>query len=293
MPELPEVETIKRSLQKDIVGKTITGVEVRKAKLFQGNPKDIIGKKILSVKRVGKMLIIDLEGEYSLLIHNKMSGQLIWGPSTSLRVNGKVIFGNPIPFAGGNTLPGKTTHIIIKTDGGTLFFNDLRQFGWIRVIRDISPSTSLRVKEMMNLGPEPFTKEFTTVYLKKIFSKTSKPIKLLLLDQEKISGIGNIYANDALFEAGILPTRPAKSLKNKETEKLKNSIIEVLEDGIKYGGSSAGDEAYVKPDGTKGNYQNHARVYQKDGEKCPRCGGIIQRMKIRGRGTFFCPNCQK
>ncbi|PIU03527.1 formamidopyrimidine-DNA glycosylase [Candidatus Shapirobacteria bacterium CG08_land_8_20_14_0_20_39_18] len=265
MPELPEVETIKRSLQKDIVGKTITDVVINKQKLFRGDPKDVIGKKILGIKRIGKMFLIDLEGELSLLIHLKMSGQLIWN----------------------NYLPGKTTHVIIKTDDGTLFFNDLRQFGWIRVIEAGSWK-----REVGKLGPEPFTKEFTTEYLKKIFSKTSKAIKLVLLDQEKISGIGNIYANDALFEAGILPTRPAKSLTVKEINNLKEGIIKVLEDGIKYGGSSAGDEAYIKPDGTKGNYQDHARVYQKDGETCPRCGGIIRRINIAGRGTFFCPKCQ-
>lgn len=290
MPELPEVETIKIALEKEIVGRTIKKIEINKPKQFKGNVKDVVGKKIINVKRIGKMLLIDLEGELSLLVHLKMSGQLVWGPSTALRVNERVTFKNPIPFAGGNSLPGRTTHIIIKTDGGTLFFNDLRQFGWIRVVKDGDPEIN---KLLGKLGPEPFEEKFTKDYLKQVFKKTSKPIKLVLLDQEKIAGIGNIYANDALFEAGILPTRPAKSLKKEEIEKLKNSIMEVLEDGIKSGGSSAGDEAYIKPDGTKGKYQDHARVYQKDGQKCLRCGGIIKRMKISGRGTFFCPNCQK
>lgn len=295
MPELPEVETIKRSLQKQIVGKTIKSIEVRKQKLFKGDPKDVIGKKISSVKRAGKMLLFDLEGELSLLVHLKMSGQLIW--SDSLEDN--IIFGNPIPFAGGNTLPGRTTHIIIKTDSGTLFYNDLRQFGWIKVVQSskfkvLAPSKSSveEQSELANLGPEPFEGRFTADYLKKIFTKTSKPIKIVIMEQEKITGIGNIYANDALFEAGILPTRPAKSLSGEDIKILRDSILRVLEDGIKYGGSSAGDEAYVHPDGSKGNYQDHARVYQKDGEKCPRCGGIIKRIKLGGRGTFYCPVCQ-
>lgn len=293
MPELPEVETIKRSLQKDIVGKTITNIEVRKLKLFQGDVKEVIGKKILSVNRAGKMLIIDLEGDYSLLIHNKMSGQLVWSNS----LEDKVVFGNVIPFAGGNTLPGNTTHIIIKTDGGTLFFNDLRQFGWIKVIKDIK-----NLQELKELGPEPFdfaqdepfiNKEFTVEYLQKTFSKTSKPIKVVLLEQQKIAGVGNIYDNDALFEAGIMPTRSAKSLSGEEISKLKDGIIKVLKDGIKYGGSSAGDEAYIQPDGTKGKYQEHARVYQRDGQSCSRCGTTIKRIAIGGRGTFFCPTCQR
>lgn len=294
MPELPEVETIRRSLQKEIVGRTIKKIDINKPKLFKGREGEVVGKKILSVNRAAKMLLVNLDGGLNLLIHLKMSGQLVWNNSLS----DSVTFPGPIPFAGGNRLPGKATHIIIKTDKGTLFFNDLRQFGWIRVVKDGDPE----IKRLLEkLGPEPLgfardvpsaNVDFTTEYLKTIFSKTVKPIKLILLDQEKISGIGNIYANDALFEAGILPTRSAKSLNGDEIEKLKEGIVKVLEDGIKYGGSSAGDEAYVQPDGSKGSYQEHARVYQKDGEQCPRCGSIIQRSKIAGRGTFSCPGCQ-
>lgn len=156
----------------------------------------------------------------------------------------------------------------------------------------------------MNLGPEPFDKEFTMDYLKQIFSKTAKPVKLVLMDQEKMAGIGNIYANEALWEAGIDPRTPAKKLlarrslgeggSNEEIKKLREGIIKVLGEGIKYGGSSAADEAYIKPNGEPGNYQQHFRVYQRDGEKCLRNdGGIIKRITLGGRGTFYCPVCQK
>jgi len=264
MPELPEVETIKRSLQKSIIGKKITGVTVLLAKQFQGKKEDVIGEKITGVERRGKILKISLSNGKNLLIHFKLSGQLVWGH------------------------PAKTTHVIFDIDGEKLFFNDLRQFGWIKVVDEAGVT-----KEVGKLGPEPFDKEFTVDYLRQIFSKTAKPIKLVLMDQEKIAGIGNIYANDALFEAGIMPTRPSKSLKDEEINKLKNSIIKVLEDGLKYGGSSAADEAYVKPSGEKGEYQKHFRVYQRDGQKCLKCGGMVKRIDLGGRGTFYCPICQK
>ncbi|MGB9911652.1 MAG: bifunctional DNA-formamidopyrimidine glycosylase/DNA-(apurinic or apyrimidinic site) lyase [Microgenomates group bacterium] len=285
MPELPEVETIKRILEKTIVGKTIIDVEVRKAKIFQGEPKEVIGETIKKIERRGKMIIIWLSGDKVLLIHLKLTGQLIWVSNAGKSVS----FDYPIPFAG-KVLPGKTTHVIFKINGGKLFYNDLRQFGWIKVI---SNSKSQITKIIDKIGIEPFDKKFTEEYLQQIFSRTSKPIKLVLMDQEKIAGIGNIYANEALFEAGILPTRPAKSLSKEEIKKLRKAILLVLEEGIKYGGSSAADEAYIKPTGEPGRYQQHFRVYQRKGEKCRKCKAIIERVNLGGRGTFWCPKCQK
>jgi len=292
MPELPEVETIKRTLQKAIVGKTIKNIEVRKAKIFQGRPQEVIGRKIEGIERRGKMLIIKLSGDKALVIHFKLTGQMVWAEENSkfeIRNSKFVVLGHPIPFAG-TELPAKTTHVIFEINGGKLFYNDLRQFGWIKVISNIKYQISNIVGE---LGAEPFDKEFTTEYLQQIFSRSSKPIKLVLMDQSKIAGVGNIYANEALFEAGILPTKPAKRLRNEEIEKLRGAIIKVLEEGIKYGGSSAKDEAYIKPTGEPGSYQQHFRVYQRAGEKCRKCGAIIKRINLGGRGTFFCPNCQE
>lgn len=284
MPELPEVETIKRSLSTSIVGKAIKDIEVRKPKIFQGEAKDVIGETILGVDRKGKILIIKLSSGKALLVHFKLTGQLVWVP----QVREKVTLGRPIPFAG-SELPAKTTHVIFEIDGGKLFFNDLRQFGWIKLVN----SEQLTVNsDLQKLGPEPFDKEFTIDYLKKI-SQTSKPIKLVLMDQEKIAGIGNIYANEALFEAGIMPTKSAKILSEKDMKILRGAIIKVLEEGLKYGGSSAEDEAYIKPTGEPGEYQKHFRAYQRAGQKCSKCGTIINRINLAGRGTFYCPKCQK
>jgi len=296
MPELPEVETIKRSLEKSIVGKKITGIQVLLAKQFQGRKEDVLGAKITAIERRGKILKISLSSGKNLLIHFKLTGQLVWVPKAGERAT----LGHPIPFAG-SELPAKTTHVIFEIDGppspkasarqgGRLFFNDLRQFGWIKVVGELDEQMT---RELGNLGVEPLIKEFTVEKLSSILQSSSRPVKLVLMDQEKIAGVGNIYANEALFEAGILPTRPAKKLSNEEIKKLREAIVKVLEDGLKYGGSSAADEAYIKPTGEAGEYQKHFRVYQRAGQPCPRCGTKIQRIELGGRGTFFCPRCQK
>jgi len=296
MPELPEVETIRKSLQKTIVGKKITVIQVLLAKQFQGRKEDVLGAKITAIERRGKILKISLSSGKNLLIHFKLTGQLVWVPKAGERAT----LGHPIPFAG-SELPAKTTHVIFEIDGppspkasarqgGRLFFNDLRQFGWIKVVGELDEQMT---RELGNLGVEPLIKEFTVEKLSSILQSSSRPVKLVLMDQEKIAGVGNIYANEALFEAGILPTRPAKKLSNEEIKKLREAIVKVLEDGLKYGGSSAADEAYIKPTGEAGEYQKHFRVYQRAGQPCPRCGTKIQRIELGGRGTFFCPRCQK
>ena len=283
MPELPEVETIRRSLQKAIVGKKIKDVEVRKPKIFQGDTEDVIGETIKKIERRGKVLMIKLSGNKNLVVHFKLTGQMVWVPKGGETVT----LGHPIPFVG-TQLPAKTTHVIFTVNGGKLFYNDLRQFGWIKV-RDKKGTE----REVGTLGVEPLTKEFTPEKLSQIFAKTKRPIKLVLMDQGKMAGVGNIYANDALFEAGIIPTRPANTLNQGMVKKLHRAIEKVLSDGLKYGGSSARDEAYIKPTGEPGSYQEHFRVYQKEGQSCPKCGKTIKRIKFGGRGTFFCPRCQK
>jgi formamidopyrimidine-DNA glycosylase len=284
MPELPEVETIRRGLEKHLKGLTLKRVDVLLKKQFQGSAEGIIGARVVGVRRRGKITSIDLSSGKSLLVHLKLTGQLVFS-------KGKETFagGHPIPFAG-KTLPTKATHVIFYfTDGSTLFFNDIRQFGWIKLVRrdDLE-----KLGELGKLGPEPFTGEFTVEYLTGIFAKTLKPIKQVLMDQEKIAGVGNIYANDTLFESKIDPRRPAKSLSEKEIDLLHEKIEEVLRDGLKYGGSS--ESAYVNVDGEEGHYQDHARVYGRAGDDCLNgCGEKIKRVELGGRGTFFCPKCQK
>lgn len=280
MPELPEVETIRKGIVDKLIGKEIKDVEVKVPKLFGGNSKDIIDAKITDAKRVAKVLEIVLDNGYSIIIHLKMTGQLIFKDDKSKAVGGhsqKVYDAEP---------PHAYTHIIYTfSDGSHLYFNDFRKFGWNKIIKT---SEVIKILGPDRFGPEPCMGEFTVGYLKKIFSKSGKAIKLVLMDQQKIGGIGNIYANDALYWAGILPTRPAKSLSDSEISKLKNAIEKVIKLGLEYGGSS--ENTYVNIEGKKGRYMEVTAVYQK---KIDPKGHEINRTKIGGRGTFYCLICQK
>ncbi len=293
MPELPEVETIRLQLDQKLKGLKITGLEVLNQKSFLGQKKEIIGKKVAGVRRRAKIIIIELENETCLAIHLKLTGQLIYSPQGG-GIKGCVEKDNS-PFKVCD-LPSKFTRVIISFDNGgrpclpagRLYFNDLRIFGWMKMIKNISEVGEGK------LGPEANDeKTFTLEYFKSILSKTKKPIKLVLLDQEKLAGVGNIYANEALFMAEVMPTRPSNSLTEKEIEKLRKEVIKVLNEAIKHQGTSDRDEAYRQITGEKGEFQNYLQVYGKTGQKCPGCSGTIKRTAIGGRGTFYCPNCQK
>lgn len=319
MPELPEVETIRKQLSEKIVGKKIEKIEVRLPKIFQGKTDDVVGAKILSVKRRAKVLIIELSNNRTMLVHFKLSGQMVYGKMTGGQDDSeqsksktvgvqedkeqsgdKIYYPQGIPFAG-NYLPGKTTHVIFYfNDGSRLFYNDLRQFGWIRTISNNQfPMTNDQLtisndKFLEKLGPEPFTDEFSLEYFEGICRKWGRPIKILLMEQDKIAGVGNIYANEALFCAKIAPHKRARDLEENEIKALYDCILKVLEMGLKYGGSSGADEAFITPDGKRGAMQEHFNVYQRDGQLCSNnCGGTIRRMTLGGRGTFFCPACQR
>ena len=281
MPELPEVETLRRGLEKYLVGHKILNVEIRHPKIFTGNEKSVVDAKIIKVRRFAKVLSIDLSNSNSLLVHVKLTGQLIYrGPNLKkhLVLSKKVLGG----------VPGKFTHVVFKLDkNGFLYYNDIRRFGWIKLV----PTDQVETSDFIGkLGPEPFA-GLTLQIFKQIISKYKTPIKLVLMDQEKMGGIGNIYANDALWLAKIYPKRPANSLNKEEQEKLYNAIIEVLKNGIKYGGAS--ELAFVTAEGADGNYQNHFRVYGQQGKSCQRCGTKIEKVFLGGRGTYFCPTCQK
>lgn len=279
MPELPEVETIRKQLQEKVVGKTIKSIEVKLPKIFQGKTSDVVGAKITGVKRRAKVLIIELSNNKTLLVHFKLSGQAVYSDEKKE----SVYYPQGIPFAG-DYLPGKTTHVIFTfNDSSRLFYNDLRQFGWIKVNGELD-----------KYGPEPFTPEFTLDKFREICKKWGRPVKLLLMEQDKIAGVGNIYANEALFCAKIAPHKRARDLEEKEIKALYDCILKVLEMGLKYGGSSGDDEAFITPEGKRGAMQEHFNVYQRDGKPCNNnCGGTIRRMTLGGRGTFFCPKCQR
>ena len=290
MPELPEVEIIRLGLQDKIVGLKISDIDIRLPKIFQGNIKDIIGSKALNLRRRAKILLIDLDNSLSLVVHLKMSGQLVYHQKGK-----QATFGHPIPFAG-TTLPAKSTHVIFSfSDGSVLYFNDIRQFGYIKIIKT---SEVENLKAIQEFGPEPFVGQpssgqvfLTPEKFKEIILKKKLPIKLVLMDQTQIAGVGNIYANETLFLAKIHPKRPASTLEPEEINKLYESLIQVLKMGIKYGGSS--ENAYVNALGEKGSMQDHFRAYARAGEPCPNsCGHKIERITLGSRGTFFCPSCQ-
>jgi len=269
-------------LKKYLTGHKITSVEVNNRKTFQGDEKKILDTKILDTRRFGKVSVIDLANGYSIITHVKLTGQFIYrGPNLvkPRELSSKVTGG----------IPGPHTLVIFNLDrGGVLYYNDVRRFGWIKIEKTGEVESEPFIKK---LGPEPF-KGLTLDLFREILSKTSRSIKVVLMDQEKIGGVGNIYANDALWLSKINPKTPAKNLKNEEAKILFDAILKVLEEGLKYGGAS--ELAFVTPDGTEGNYQNHTLVYGHEGEPCDRCHKtVIKKVFLGGRGTYFCPFCQK
>lgn len=278
MPELPEVESIRLYLESHIAGKKLIDVEIREPKMFFGNPKEIIGEKITHVLRSGKVVTIQFQNNTFLSAHLKLSGQILFAPDKQ-----KAIFKNPIPRANTDTMPGKTTYIILTfDDNSVLFFNDMRKFGWMK----------LGDKPEFAKGVDVLSVDFTLEYFSNALKKTGRPIKVVLMDQEKMAGIGNIYANDSLYLATIHPARKANSLTPTEIKTLHQAILDSIREGLKYKGSSARDELYVMPDGSKGSYQDHFKAYHQHGKPCVRCGTIMERIELGGRGTFFCPKCQ-
>lgn len=296
MPELPEVETIRKGLEKYVVGHKIEDIEIRLPKMFSGSAKQIIGAKIIAARRFGKGLVIDLSNGYSLAIHVKLTGQLIYRDPEVSKVSrvskGKV-----------GTVPNNFTHVVFVLDkNAKLYYNDQRRFGWIKVVKTEKIGDLSYFK---GIGPEPLIRRMPNVSkvsgvskgkltlekFEKIVSGSKIVIKLLLMDQKKIGGIGNIYANDALFLAGIDPRRKGHSLSEEEIKKLYRAIHTVMERGFKYGGAS--ELTFVNVLGQEGEYQRHSLVYGKKGHKCSVCGAKIEKIFLGGRGTFFCEACQK
>lgn len=280
MPELPEVETIKRKLSSLIIGKKIIGLEVLKEKSFHGDVSHIIGQEIVGVQRRAKILQLVLRDELRLLAHLKMTGQLIY-------VDEKRKIGGGHPSADWiNDLPSKHTRVIIHLSGdATLFFNDMRIFGWLKLVSENSVKN-----EFKNYGPDINDPNLDSKYLQKKLAKKRIPIKQALMMNEIVAGLGNIYVCDALNLSCIDPFRPAQSLSFEEIEKVLDASRIVIQRGIESGGATIND--YVHVDGLAGNYQNQVLVYGRTGEKCKNCGGEIKKSKIAGRGTYFCEGCQ-
>jgi formamidopyrimidine-DNA glycosylase len=276
MPELPEIETVRLQLQKVLVGKKLIKIDILKSRTVKGDINKLLGQKLAGVERIGKVLLLDFGRGDKLGFHFKMTGQLIY-----IYKNKRIVGGHPTKdFIA--KLPSPHTRVIFDFDGGTLYFNDQRLFGWI----EINP------KFVDKLGPEPF--EIDEDRFLELFKSVKRPIKVALMDQEKMSGVGNIYANDACWEAGINPQLLSAQCSETQLRMLFVAINKVLREGIKYGGATAADAKYMNLHGLGGHYQDHFRVYDREGKKCLRNdGGVIKKLTLGGRGSYFCPVCQK
>ncbi len=288
MPELPEVETIRLGLSKYLLGHKILDVDVKLKRIFSGDPKNIINAKVEKVERFGKGLAISLDNDYCIAIHIKLTGQIIYNDLAFVRNRNIHLSQSKV-----GVLPNKFTHVIFNLDKeAKLYYNDIRQFGWIKIVKISDLKTLPFFKD---LGPEPIPSSgqpaLTLEQFENILSKSSLSVKVLIMDQKRIGGIGNIYANDALFLAGIDPRRKAEEITKTEAKKLFEAILEVLNKGLKYGGAS--ELTFVNAVGEEGEYQNHFLAYGKKGQKCPQDGSIIQKIFLGGRGTFFCPKHQE
>lgn len=286
MPELPEVETVRRGLSKLIIGKVVAKVEHDTVKSFPNAEKDVneflIHASIIDVRRRAKVLMIDLSTDYSLLVHLKMTGQMVY--------EGDVRFGAGHPNDSlVHALPDRSTRVTLTfADGTNLYFNDQRKFGWVRLMPTIEIPN---IDFMKKVGPEPLESDFTATEFAGRFRRRAKTtIKAALLDQSVVAGVGNIYADESLWGAKIHPQRLVASITQKEFSALFSELRLVMNLAIEKGGSS--NHTYVNAEGKKGSYMDFARAFRREGLPCPRCGTPIEKLRVAGRGTHICPYCQ-
>lgn len=288
MPELPEVETVRRGLAELLPGRTVAAAhEIDSPKSFPNTKGDInqflVGARIAAVRRRAKVLMIDLSSEYTLVIHLKMTGQLVFRGKTSFGA------GHPNESLIGE-LPDRSTRVVIDfSDGSHLYFNDQRKFGWVKLLPTIEVPA---IDFMKKVGPEPLEADFSPEEFRERFKRRSKTnIKAALLDQTVVAGVGNIYADESLWGARIDPRRLVKDIADDEFLLLYNELREVMNLAIEKGGST--DKNYVNAEGKRGSYMDFARVFRREGQACPRCGDTIIKIRHAGRGTHFCQTCQK
>lgn len=308
MPELPEVETVVRELNRRLKNRRIKSVVVTKPKIVHigpatvsnirdGSPGKVMkftkllkSQRILSVRRRAKLLLFDLSGPLTLMAHLKMTGQFIFeDKKQKQKTAGKYKILNKInaPLV---QLPSKYTHAVFSfTDGSTLYFNDVRQFGYLKLVHDDEIN---QVKELQTFGPEPLDRKFTfDKFAEVIKRRGSGKIKQVLMDPLVVVGIGNIYSDEILFHAKVRPTRTVTNLKPAELKAIYKYIGIVLKQAIKYKGSSVGD--FVRPDGSWGSMGKHHFVYGRRKLPCLKCGSTIENLKLGGRTASYCPKCQQ
>lgn len=288
VPELPEVETVRRGLEKRILEQSIVGVDILTEKsikipvnISETTLESVVGRqKITALRRFGKLLVVDLSNNYSLLIHLRMTGQLIYIGSDHKKWGA----GHPSDsFL--SCLPDKSTRVVFTLTNGMLFFNDQRKFGYIQVCETNSVESDVFV---CSLGPEP--PDNPQEYLRRIKRHHKMHIKSAILDQKTVAGIGNIYADESLFMSKVHPETRVADIKDAKLVEIYRNAASVMQLSIDKGGSTIAN--YVDAEGNKGAYLDFAQVFRRDGLPCNVCGTIIEKTKVGGRGTHFCPNCQ-
>jgi formamidopyrimidine-DNA glycosylase len=283
MPELPEVETLRRQLEKEVIKKTVADLEAKSSRVLkrlrpQSLSKELLKKTIEQVTRKGKYIIIGFNNSLCLAIHLGMSGQILYTPKKSTR--------------GKNNPPEeKIPHLYLTmrfTDGSALRYVDPRTFGQILLLKDLA-----ELQELTELGFDPLEAAIPWVEFASYLVNQKSSLKAILTNQSFIAGIGNIYADEILFAAGLRPDRDPKSLSTQEIRRLYRSIGEVLTEAVKHRGSTLADKSYVDIYGNYGEYQQYHNVYAREAMSCKRCRGTVQKIKYQGRSTYFCPLCQR
>jgi formamidopyrimidine-DNA glycosylase len=275
VPELPEVETVRRRLEPELVGRRLEHVEILDPRLTRPfDPAEVAaeleGERIAALDRRGKYLVVRFDSGRVLLVHLRMTGQLL--------------------HANGGSLPAEDAHrraVVRLDDGSDVIYRDVRRFGtWLLVEPgELDPYLDERV------GLEPLVRGFTPKRLGESLAGRRAPVKSVLLDQRRLAGVGNIYADEALWRAGIHPRRPAGELSGAEIAALHRGIRAALRAGIARQGATLSD--YRQPDGESGRMQDEFKVYGRDDEPCDRCGTPIEKIRVAGRGTWYCPSCQR
>ncbi|MBC7546124.1 bifunctional DNA-formamidopyrimidine glycosylase/DNA-(apurinic or apyrimidinic site) lyase [Candidatus Saccharibacteria bacterium] len=288
MPELPEVETVKTGLQRLLPGRIIISAVSDNPKSFPNATFDVeqflYDATVTSVKRRAKVLLIELSSQYSLVIHLKMTGQLVFRSKDA-----SFGAGHPNDSLIGE-LPDRSTRVTLTfQDGSRLFFNDQRKFGWVRLLPTVEVPELAFFKKV---GPEPLELDFTWQLLwERLQRRKNTSIKAAILDQTVLAGIGNIYADESLWDAKIHPTTLVRNVTRRDIKKLHAAIQHVLQLSIDSGGSS--DKNYVDAEGRRGSYLTFANVFRREGQLCNRCGSTIIKTRVAGRGTHTCPVCQR
>lgn len=284
MPELPEVEVVRLQLSRHLPGKTISGVSILDAKAVAHNKRAkslMTGLVIKDISRVGKLLVFETTNpDIWILAHLKMTGQLIYVGGSEVAGGGHTLQPSDI------NLPHRHTRLVLEfDDGSALYFNDLRKFGYLKPV-----SRQEKERETSRYGIEPISGDFTFEYFSKVLGDRRTSIKAFLLGQKYISGLGNIYVDEACFRAKVRPDRIVRSLKEREKRELFEACREVLQESILVGGTTF--YSFKDADGGEGGFSSQLQVFQREGQTCYRCKGKIIKIKFAGRGTHYCPDCQ-